>query len=56
MSTCPYCDYTYEIIKDLHKHLNDKHTKCFDCGIVFDNKEDNSALCDKCSNMVINKE
>lgn len=49
MVKCYYCDYEYEIVSDFHKHLNDKHTKCMNCGKVFDNTQDDYALCDECA-------
>lgn len=47
MVKCNYCDYEYESLDDLGKHLNATHTKCI-CGKVFYNRQDNYALCDEC--------
>lgn len=55
MVKCYYCDYEYEILSDFHKHLNDKHTKCMNCGKVIDNRQDNYALCSKCEKGNIHK-
>lgn len=48
MFKCNYCDYEYESVDDLGKHLNATHTKCI-CGKVFDNKPNGYALCDECA-------